>query len=246
MRRPTLKDRIWLVSETVTLDESPIIEAHRPATGRDRALFWWLALPLLALDQVTKWYIVSTIPLYETHVPIPALFPFYKHTHIPNIGSVFGTNQSGSARIWLTILAFVVAIVLVIYNQRLDRASRKLRVALGLVFAGGVGNLLDRIRFGHVTDFVDLDFSSLIPLGIADWYIFNVADLAVVIAIFLMGYLTFFEPEQIEGPTEAKPSIENSAETIHASETIVAESASDHDAYIDQPTVDQEQTHNDV
>ena len=235
-----------------------VSSALRPAEGRDRALFWWTALPLLVIDQLTKWWITSTIPLYESRVPIAALFPYYKHTHIPNIGSVFGTNQSGAARPWLTILAIVVAVALIVYNQRLDRGARKLRFALGLVLAGGVGNLIDRVRLGHVTDFVDLDFTSIIPIGIADWYIFNVADACVVFAICLMAYMTFFEPEQIEGEKAFEDQAKkhtavaennelDSAEIPHTqTDSIVADSTSTGDAALDQLIVDQELSNDDV
>ena len=169
------------------------------ATPKDRAIIYWLGLPILALDLLTKWWIIRTIPLNQQHVPIAALFPYYKHTHVANIGAVFGTLQGTSSLIFLSILAVVVIIGLNIYNFRLTTASRKLRVALGLVLGGASGNLIDRLINGHVTDFIDFDFSSIIPIRIADWYIFNIADLAIVSAVVLMAYLTFFEPEQIEG-----------------------------------------------
>lgn len=171
---------------------------YEPATGNHRAILYWLALPILIFDQLSKWWVVENIPLYQQYVPIPALYPYLKFTHIGNTGAVFGTLQN--ARVILTILAIVVGVGILVYNHMLPMASRKLRVALGLVFGGAIGNLIDRIRIGHVTDFVDMDFTSIIPLSIADWYIWNIADLSIVCAIILMAYLTFFEPEQIEQP----------------------------------------------
>ncbi len=186
------------VSPSSVVDKIVTAPSFEAATTKHRAMFFWIALPILIADQLSKWWVVANIPLNTQFVPIPALYPYLKFTHIGNSGAVFGTLQN--ARLWLSILAVVVIIGLVIYNHTLPMASRKLRVALGLVFGGAIGNFLDRIRFGHVTDFVDMDFSSIIPLGIADWYIWNIADLAIVCAIILMAYLTFFEPEQIEQP----------------------------------------------
>ncbi len=186
------------VSPSSVVDKIVTAPKFEAATNAHRAIFFWIALPILIADQLTKAWVVANIALNQQFVPIPALYPYLKFTHVGNTGAIFGTLQN--ARLWLTILAIVVSIGLIVYNLTLPMASRKLRVALGLVFGGAIGNLLDRIRFGHVTDFVDMDFSSIIPLRIADWYIWNIADLAIVCAIILMAYLTFFEPEQIEMP----------------------------------------------
>lgn len=205
--------RIAFVNDLDTTSPSPNLTSeadigeslgYEPASSKDRSILFKLAIPILIADQLSKWWVVENIPLNERFVPIPALYPYFKFTHVANTGAIFGTLSN--ARLWLTILAVIVTIGLLIYNFMLPMASRKLRVALGMVFGGAIGNLLDRIRFGHVTDFVDLDFSSIIPLRIADWYIWNIADLAIISAIILMAYLTFFEPEQIERPAVVKPS----------------------------------------
>ncbi len=208
------------------------------ATPQDRAIMYWLALPILAIDLLSKWYIIQTIELNQQSVPIAALYPYYKHTHIANTGAVFGSLQGNSSGIILSILAIVVIIGLMIYNQRLPTHSRKLRVALGLVLAGAAGNLIDRLINGHVTDFIDLDFSSIIPIGIANWYIFNIADMAIVAAVIYLAYLSFFEPEQIEGPPAAADDAEAdshpSNQTTTAQETILATHSAEIDPHHDQ------------
>ncbi len=193
----------------------------KKATSKDRSLIYWIAIPILAIDLLSKWYIIRTIDLNQQSVPISALYPYYKHTHIANTGAVFGSLQGSSSGIILSILAIIVIIGLIIYNQRLQTPSRKLRVALGLVLAGASGNLIDRLINGHVTDFIDLDFSSIIPLGIADWYIFNIADLSIVCAVIYLAYLSFFEPEEIEGKPQSK--IIDEEADIAASEAIALE-----------------------
>ena len=193
----------YKIAHVTNLDESSLTQTEQyvAASNKDRHLFYWIALPILFFDQLSKWWVINNIPLNQQYVPIAALYPYFKFTHVANTGAVFGLLQNGF--IWLSILAVLVAGGLVYYNRSLPLASRTLRVALGLVFGGALGNLLDRIRLGHVTDFVDLDFSSLIPLKIADWYIWNIADLAIVCAIVLMVYLTLFDPQQIEGKPPA-------------------------------------------
>ena len=159
-------------------------------------LFWLVALPVLAFDQITKYWVIQNIPLNTTRPAVDFLYPYLRWSHVANTGAVFGSFQ-GVGDIF-GLLAVVVAIGIVIYNHRLWTPSRALRIGLGMVFAGAIGNMLDRVFVGHVTDFIDIDLSSIIPLRIADWYVFNVADMAIITAIIVMGYLSFFHPEVLE------------------------------------------------
>jgi signal peptidase II len=159
-------------------------------------IFWLIALPVLVIDQVTKWWVIQSMPLNTTRPAVDFLFPYLKWSHVANTGAVFGSFQ-GVGNLF-AILAVVVAIGIVYYNYRLNTTSRRLRIALGLVFGGALGNMIDRLIVGHVTDFIDIDLSSIIPLRIADWYIFNVADMAIIGAIIIMAYLSFFEPDELE------------------------------------------------
>lgn len=191
--------------------------ALTPAQRADRALFWLLALPLLLADQLTKQWVLNTIPLNTSIVPLPALDPYLAFTYVANNGTVFGLFQQGE--VIFATLAALVGIGLMIVNWRLPWRVRKLRVGLALVLAGAVGNLIDRLRVGHVIDFVDIDLTSIIPLRIADWYIFNIADASIVTAICLLLYLMWFEPTQIEpglhaagGTADAAPPVETGHE----------------------------------
>ncbi len=197
---------------TVTSATIPLMEKQHKLISPH--IFWLIALPILAIDQLTKWWVIQNIPLNTTRPAVDFLYPYLKWSHVANTGAVFGSFE-GVGNLF-GILAVVVAIGIVIYNYRLQTPSRILRIALGLVFGGALGNMLDRIFVGHVTDFIDVDLSRFIPLRIADWYVFNIADMAIISAIIVMGYLSFFEPEVLESPVPQEDAPQSSAQELTA------------------------------
>ena len=133
------------------------------------------ALLVLALDQASKWWILRVLDL-------PALrqvrvLPGLDLTMVWNQGVTFGLFQQDTA--WgpwvLAGVALVVAALLCVWMQRADR--RITALALGAIAGGAVGNVLDRLRFGAVEDFIHLH------AGGYSWYVFNVADSAVVCGV---------------------------------------------------------------
>jgi signal peptidase II len=154
------------------------------------ASLWQRLLPLaiaaivLILDQFTKYLVETRVPLYQSWAPIPALAPFFRITHTTNTGAAFGLFQGGG---WIFgILAAVVAAAIVYYSLTLPRGHNLLRLALGLQLGGALGNLLDRIQLGHVTDFLDF----------GPWPVFNLADFAVVSGVVLLAWLMLREERQ--------------------------------------------------
>jgi signal peptidase II len=130
---------------------------------------------VLLIDQVTKHLVETRIPLYGEWAPFPALAGLFRFTHVANNGAVFGLFQGSG---WFFgILAVIVATAIVYFNFTLPGGQWLIRVALGLQLAGALGNMIDRLRIGHVTDFID----------IGPWYIFNVADMAIVSGVILFG-----------------------------------------------------------
>lgn len=172
--------------------------AHAPANTADRRLFYWFAAPAVLFDQLTKWLIIQALPLNTSHTPFPALDPFFRLSHVANFGGVFGMFQ-GTTAIFAGLAALVSA-GLLYYNHALPIRATKLRMALGVVLGGALGNLIDRIHLGYVTDFLDFDVSSWINIPFADWPVFNFADVAIVSGIVIMAYLTIFAPHEIEPP----------------------------------------------
>jgi signal peptidase II len=177
----------------------PVPEGVMPFNRR-KQIFAWLGVTILIIDQLTKWRIEATIPLYSSIAHIPALYPYFQFTHVPNTGTLFGLFPNAK---WIfTVLAVVVAAGLAVFNYRLPTQSLKLRLALGFLFGGAIGNLTDRIRIGHVTDFMNVNLrpllQPLIDIPILDWAIFNVADMAISTGIGIMLYIILFEPGLIE------------------------------------------------
>jgi signal peptidase II len=143
----------------------------------------WLlvSLAVLVADQWTKW-------LVEIHLPRgtsrPVIDGFFDLVHVRNSGVAFGLlAEQGAARAWLLALLGLVALSAVaVYFWMTPRGDRLLLAALSLVAGGAVGNLIDRLAAGGVTDFLD------VYVGGYHWPAFNVADSAITVGIALMIY----------------------------------------------------------
>ena len=137
--------------------------------------FFLVALIVVALDQVSKYFIRAN----QDILPIPEE-GFFRITYGTNEGGVFGLFANQPFLITLTAIVGVAAIL--IYS-RYPLANRVLvRVALGLLLGGAVGNLIDRICFEKVVDFID----------VGAWPVFNIADSAVVVGVILIIYYFLF------------------------------------------------------
>lgn len=136
----------------------------------------WLAAGLvLALDQASKAWI-----LYGLDLPARGrvdLLPFFSLTFVRNTGVTFGLlGGLGAAAVWiLAAVALGVVVALFVWLRRAE--SRLVAVALGAIAGGAVGNVLDRLRFGWVVDFLHAH------AGGYSWYVFNVADAAIVCGV---------------------------------------------------------------
>ena len=145
-----------------------------------------IVLAALAADQLTKNIVTSHLRLDEgTHV----VGPFWIH-HVQNSGIAFGLFASATAAV-IALTGIAVAWMLIFFARSGSRHP-VLPVALGLVIGGSVSNLLDRVRLGYVTDFLDLRY----------WPAFNLADSFIVIGVgILLAALVFAERE----PRRARP-----------------------------------------
>jgi signal peptidase II len=141
----------------------------------ERLLPFGIMTVILLLDQLSKYLVETRIPLYGYWAPIPALAGLFRLTHTANSGAVFGLFQGTG--MFFAALAVVVTGAIIYFNFTLPGGQWLLRLALGLQLGGALGNLTDRLRQGHVTDFID----------VGPWYIFNVADMAIVSGVILFG-----------------------------------------------------------
>lgn len=167
--------------------------AELPRAGWGEKLLPFLILAVVIfLDQLTKYLVETRIPLYGVWAPIPALEGIFRIVHTANTGAVFGLFQGSG--MFFAALAVVVAIAIAYFNMTLPGHQWLIRVALGLQLGGALGNLIDRLRQGHVTDFVDT----------GPWYIWNLADLAIVSGVILFGFAYLREIRREEAVKRAE------------------------------------------
>ena len=149
----------------------------------------WLTAAVFVIDQVTKLAVNHSLDLYES---VPVIQNFFHLTHVSNDGMVFGLTLPGGD-FSLAVLSLIMSIILgIIFWQ--ERAGHILvRISLALIMAGALGNLVDRLRSGEVTDFFHFKIGDY-----WEWYIFNIADSAVTIGMILFLYYSFFIQRKIK------------------------------------------------
>jgi signal peptidase II len=137
--------------------------------------FIWPAAVVFLLDQISK---LAILGFFEQHASFRVVPGFFNIVLVRNRGMAFGimNRQQGHFGSYLLILTTIAAIVLLIYWARRQGKERgKILFGLGLILGGAVGNLVDRVRLGSVTDFLDF------YLGRYHWPAFNLADAAITI-----------------------------------------------------------------
>ncbi len=141
-----------------------------------KPLFFLVVSLVVGLDQLTKYLASTFVNPYE---PI-ALLPFLNLANVKNVGAAFGLFSSLGNVFFIVITLVAIAIIMFLITKEKDGV-----VGLTLILSGAVGNLIDRLVFGHVRDFIDLHACSY------HWPAFNVADsaLTVGIAVLIAGSL---------------------------------------------------------
>lgn len=136
-----------------------------------------LALAMVSGDQATKWWVRSTI---DPLAPIPVIPGFFDLVHIGNTGAAFGAFKGGNAFFIALALGALALLGCLAYHRFFTKPI--MAAAFGLLAGGILGNLADRIRLGHVTDFLD------VYVGDWHWPAFNVADSCICIAALLLAW----------------------------------------------------------
>jgi signal peptidase II len=174
--------------ETVSLEEQAGIVQPEPvveqATIRQQMFLFVITAVVVLLDQFSKYLVEISLPIYQSYAPIPEIAALFRFTHATNTGAAFGIFPAGGS--FFTVVAVVVGTVILYYNYTLPAGQMGLRLALGLQLGGALGNVIDRFRIGHVTDFLDF----------GPWPIFNVADTSVVAGVMILAWLMFKEQQQ--------------------------------------------------
>jgi signal peptidase II len=136
--------------------------------------FFLVAALVVAADQISKYFVRAKMTLGQS-MPENGFFRF---TYSTNTGGVWGWFQNHTAI--FTAVAIIVIIVILIYSRSRTAQSMLVKVSLGLLLGGSIGNLIDRIRFGRVTDFID------VGIGSHRWPYFNLADSSMVVGVVLL------------------------------------------------------------
>ncbi|NJN46248.1 MAG: lipoprotein signal peptidase [Candidatus Competibacteraceae bacterium] len=153
-----------------------------------------LSATVIGLDQFSKWLAESALTFQQ---PLPVL-PSFNLTLMYNRGAAFSflASAGGWQRWFFVILSAVVSVILVIWLSRLKVGQGRLAIALALVLGGAVGNLIDRLLYGHVIDFIQVYYDRWY------WPAFNVADSAITIGAFLLILDHFLEQRAVQPARE--------------------------------------------
>jgi signal peptidase II len=160
--------------------------------GLGKLRYLLISLAVIVLDQWTKWLVEVNLPQHAAEPVIPG---FLNLTHVRNTGVAFGlfASEGAGSSPFLTLLGLVALAAVGVYFWLTHSRDRLLLVALALVVGGAVGNLIDRISSGAVTDFID------VYVGTWHWPSFNVADSAISVGIVLMAIDSFRPHRHREG-----------------------------------------------
>lgn len=149
--------------------------------------FLWISVILIGLDQWTKLLILEHIALHNS-IQITG---FFNLTYVRNYGAAFSIlyEAGGWQRYFLTAVALVVSVVIIWWLKQAPKQQKLLPIAFAFVLGGAVGNVIDRISYGYVIDFLDFFYGSY------HWPAFNVADSSIFIGAVLLIWDMFKNKE---------------------------------------------------
>jgi len=160
-----------------------------PATMSQQLFLFVVTAIVILLDQFSKYIVEAALPMYQSYAPIPAIEALFRFTHTTNTGAAFGIFPAGGN--FFTIVAVIVGLVILYYNYTMPAGQMSLRLALGMQLGGALGNVIDRFRLGHVTDFLDF----------GPWPVFNLADTSIVAGVVILTWLMFKEQREHQAET---------------------------------------------
>lgn len=141
-----------------------------------------IAILIIALDQILKAIVRSNLNFGESWSPFSGyLKSFIRVVHWENYGAAFGLFQGGG--VVFGLLAAVVSLVIIIFYSRIPHEHVLMRVALAMQMGGALGNLIDRIRFGPVTDFI----------AVGTFPVFNIADASITVGVALLLFALWYD-----------------------------------------------------
>jgi signal peptidase II len=139
----------------------------------------WLGIITFIIDRYTKHLVLANFELSQAWNPFPEFFSYFRLVYWANTGAAFGAFQGGNNI--LILLAILVCGAILYYSFRTPLEDLSLRVALGLQLGGALGNLIDRVLYGHAVVFISF----------LSFPIFNVADLCITMGVLSLFYNTW-------------------------------------------------------
>lgn len=170
----------------MVIEEKPRLLKRSRGVSAD-PLPYLLALLVLVLDQVSKFVVIQTLGPGQPRSSVSVLFDFVQFKYVVNSGSAFGFFPS--ATLIFTVAALMVVFGIVAYCAYHPTDQIWLKISLGLQLGGGLGNLVDRVHYGYVVDFIATRISG----------VFNVADSAITIGVIVLVFFLFFAGEGKRG-----------------------------------------------
>jgi len=148
--------------------------------------YLWLSLLVIVADQISKIVMVNWLDLYET----VSVLPFFNLTMAHNTGAAFSflAGAGGWQRWFFVVLAGLISVVLIIWMRRLAQTAKLEAISLALIIGGAIGNVIDRLIYGYVIDFLD------VYAGSYHWPAFNIADSAICVGAVLLIIDSFRKP----------------------------------------------------
>ena len=168
----------------------------------------FISLPLYVLDRGTKYWVLNNI---DPDHPTPVITGFFHLVNITNTGAAFGSFKSGNAFfIGISCVALLFALILLLGRHKHAESAQPRSLwlvpnfwrdfSLALLLAGVLGNLTDRLLYGHVIDFLLFDFGSHVPSFLHPWPAFNVADSCICIAVAFFIIHSFRSEKKTPAP----------------------------------------------
>lgn len=167
---------------------------------KDYAFLFSISGAIVLLDQVTKNIVRSNLHFGEIWPQNHWIVNYARIVHWSNTGAAFGMLRDFG--VVFAVLAVVVSIAILIYFPKIPREDWMLRLALAFQLGGAIGNLIDRLTIGHVTDFVSLD----------SFAVFNVADASISIGVVLLA-ISLIQRERKEKTAKSKLTEENNPDS---------------------------------
>jgi signal peptidase II len=135
---------------------------------------------VMVADQLSKYIVLS---LLKPHDSVPIIQNLFHITYVQNTGAAFSILRG--QRYFFVLVSSAIIFAIIYYIRKIPKEKRLLRLILGLVLGGAIGNLIDRVRLGFVVDFFDFRI----------WPVFNVADSALVVGVCMLTYFILTDRE---------------------------------------------------